>query len=135
MLATFACTNLAAKFSAVNLLNFEVVVYLLWSGILFSIAVATVVIAKLVRLGILFLTSTSFILSLRAAVVAKIVMLGISFLTPFILALKVVLVAKLLISVILSSIPLISALYTSFLTTSFFTTSLSLFRSTGAETN
>ena len=92
-------------------------IYLLWLGILFSAAVKTVVVAKLVTLGILFLTS--FILALRAAVVAKLVILGISFLTLFILALRVVLVAKLLISGILSSISLILALYKSFLTTSF----------------
>ena len=47
-------------------------------------------------------------------------MLGILLLTSFILALRVVLVAKLVISSILSSIFLILALYTSFLTTSFF---------------
>ena len=44
-------------------------------------------------------------------------MLGISPLTSFILALRVVLVAMLVISGILSSIFLILALYTSFLTT------------------
>ena len=57
------------------------------------------------------------------------------FLTLFILALRVVLVAKLVISGILSSIFFILALYTSFLTTSFFTTSLSLLKSTGTGTN
>ena len=50
---------------------------------LFSTAVRAVLVAKLVILDILFLTS--FILALRAVVVAKIVMLGISFLTSFIL--------------------------------------------------
>ena len=77
MLAKYACANLAAKFSVATLLNSEVVVYLLWSGILFSTAVRAVVVAKLVILGILFLTS--FILVLRAAVVTKLVILGISF--------------------------------------------------------
>ena len=48
------------------------------------------------------------------------------FLISFILALRVVLVAKLVISGILSSISLILALYTSFFRTSFFNTSLSL---------
>ena len=71
LLAKFACANLEAKFSSVNLLNSVVVIYLLWSGILFS------TIPKLVILGILFLIS--FILALRAAVVAKLVILGISF--------------------------------------------------------
>ena len=53
---------------------------LLTLDILFSKAVrAVVVVAKLVILGILFLTS--FILTLRAVVVAKLVILGISFLT------------------------------------------------------
>ena len=72
---------------------------------------------------------------MRTEVVAKLVMLGISLLTSFILALTVVLVAKLVISGILFSIFLILALYTSFLTTSFFTTSLSLLKSTGTGTN
>ena len=64
-----------------NFIGFCVVVSfflakLLTLGILFSTAVRAVVIAKLVILGILPLTS--FILPLRAAVVAKLVMLGIS---------------------------------------------------------
>ena len=59
----------------------------------------------------------------------------------FILALRVVLVAKLEISDVLSSIcfyhqdVFILASYTSFLTTSFFTTLLSLLKSTGTDTN
>ena len=65
---------------------------LLTLDILFSTAVRAVVIAKLVILGILSLTS--FILALRVVVVAKLVILGISPLTSFILALRVVLVAK-----------------------------------------
>ena len=44
-------------------------IYLLWSGILFSTGVRTVVAAKLVLLRIWFLTS--FILALIAAVVAE----------------------------------------------------------------
>ena len=69
-------------------------IYLLWSVILFSTAVITVVVPKLVILGILFLTA-------------------------FTLALRVILVRKLVISCILSSIFLILALYGSFLTRSF----------------
>ena len=69
MLATFTYANLAVKFSAVNLLNFGVVIYLLWIGILFSAAVRAVVVAKLVMLGVLFLIS--FVLALRALVVAN----------------------------------------------------------------
>ena len=61
---------------------------LLTLGILFSTAVRAVVVAKLVILDILILTS--FILALKAVVVAKLVRLGTYFLT-FILALKVVL--------------------------------------------
>ena len=57
--------------------------------ILFSTAVRAFVIAKLVILSTLFLTS--FILALRKVVVVKLVILGISFLTSFILALKAVL--------------------------------------------
>ena len=63
--------------------------------------------------------------------VTKLVIVGISFLTSFILTLRIVLVAKLVISAILSSLSLAS--YTSFLTTPFFTTSLSLFKSTGTN--
>ena len=47
------------------------------------------------------------------------VILGISFLTSFVLALRVVLIAKVLISGILSSIVFTLALYIFFLTTSF----------------
>ena len=68
-------------------------------------------------------------------VVAKLVILGILFLTSFILALRVVLVTKLVASVVLSSIFLILALYTSFSMTSFFTTSLTLFKSKDTGTN
>ena len=64
LLAKFAGATLAAKFSADNLLNSGVVIYLLWSGILFSRVVRAVVVAKFVILDILFLTS--FILALRA---------------------------------------------------------------------
>ena len=87
-------------------------IYLLYSGILFSTAVRVVVVAKFVMLVILLLTS--FILVLRTEVVAKLVILGISFLTSFILASRVVLVAKLVISGILSSLFLILVLYTFF---------------------
>ena len=84
---------------------------LLTLGILFPMTVRSVVLAKSVILGILFLTS--FMLVLRAVVVAKLVMLGI-FLTSFFIALRVVLVAKLAIPGILSSIFFLLALYTSF---------------------
>ena len=69
---------------------------LLTLGIIFSTAVRAVVLAKLVILGILPLTS--FILALRAAVVAKLVIVGIFPLTSFILAFRVVLVARFVIS-------------------------------------
>ena len=70
---------------------------LLALGILFSTAVRAVVAAKLVILGIFFLTS--FILALRAVVVTKLMILGILFLTSF----KIVeLLAKFAIAVILS---------------------------------
>ena len=51
---------------------------------------------------------------LRAVVVAKLVVLGIYFLTSFILALRIALVAKLVISGISCSILLILVLYTCF---------------------
>ena len=60
---------------------------------------------KLLTLGILFSAAV------KAVLVAKLVILGILFLTSFILALRVVVVAKLVISGILSSISLILALY------------------------
>ena len=65
----------------------------------------------------------------------KLVILGISFVTSFILALTVVLVAKLVISGILTSIFLILASYKSVLTTWGFTTSLNLLKLTEAGTN
>ena len=61
-------------------------------------------------------------------------MLGISPLTSFTFAIKVVLVAKLIMSGILSLVFYLS-IYISFITTSFFTTSLSLLKSTGTGTN
>ena len=79
-----------------NFINFCVIVSffltkLLTLGILFSTAVRAVVVAKLVILGILPLTS--YILALRVAVVAMLVILSISPLTSFILILRLVLVA------------------------------------------
>ena len=56
--------------------------------ILFSTAGRAVVVAKLVILGALFLTS--FVLTLKAAAIAKLVIQRILFLTSFILALRVV---------------------------------------------
>ena len=111
-----------------NFINFCVLVSfltkLLTLGILISKALRTVVVvAKLVILGILFLTS--FILTLRAAVVAQLVLSGIFFLASSVLALQVVLAAKVVISGILSSIFLTLELYASLLTTLFFNESLS----------
>ena len=68
--------------------------------------------------------------ALREALVAKLTILGVSPLCSFIIALRVVLVAILVIPGILSSKFFILVLYTSFLTTSFLTTSLSLLKST-----
>ena len=68
---------------------------LLTGGILFPRAVGAVVVAKLVKLGIL--SFTSLILALRGAVVPKSVILGNSSLTSFILASRIVLVPKLVI--------------------------------------
>ena len=84
---------------------------------------------KILTLGILF--SAAVI----AVLVAKLLILGILFLTSFILALRVVLVANIVIFGISSSILFILALYTSFLTTSCLTTSLSLLKSAGTGTN
>ena len=63
---------------------------------------------KLLILGISFSTTV------RAVVLTKLVILGILFLTWFILALRVLLAAKLVISSTLSSMILMLALYTSF---------------------
>ena len=76
----FACFNLAAKFSAVSLLNSGVVIYLpwLWSVSLFSILVKFVLysvffLTRLSILGILFSTAAN------AAFLAKPLTLGILF--------------------------------------------------------
>ena len=63
----------------------------------------------------------------------KLLIIGISDFTSFILALRVVLVAKLVILGILSSIVFILPLYLVFLTTSFFTKLLSLLKSISPE--
>ena len=69
-------------------------------GILFSRAVRVVIVAKLVILDIL--TLTSFIVVLAVAVVDKIEILGVFPLTSFILALRAVLAPALVKSYILS---------------------------------
>ena len=63
---------------------------------------------KLLTLGILFSTA------LKAVVVAKLVILGILFLTSFILALRVALAAKLVISLFIYNIFDLSIIYTFF---------------------
>ena len=87
-----------------NFTNFCVIVSFLtqWLAldILFSTAARAVVLAKLVILGIFFLTT--FILTLRAVAVANSVTSGILFLTAFILALRLIWVAKLVTQGILS---------------------------------
>ena len=60
LVAKFTGFNLAVKFSAVNLLNSRVVIYLLWLGILFSTAVRVILVAKLVILGIFVFNLTYF---------------------------------------------------------------------------
>ena len=90
-----------------NFTNFYVILSfltkLLTLGISYSTAVRVVVVAKLLILSILFLSS--FILTLRAVVaVAKLVTLGTSHLTSFILALTEVLVTNLVTSGVLSSV-------------------------------
>ena len=89
MLAKFTCANLAAKFSAANLLNSGVVIYWSWSlsVIFFSISLiflfsVIVFLTKSLTLGILFSTEV------RAVVVAKLVILGISPLTLLSLVLR-----------------------------------------------
>ena len=88
-----------------NFVNFCVIVSfptkLVTLGILFSTAVRGILVATLVILDILPLTS--FVLALRKLLLAKL-MSGISPLTLFILPLRGALVAKLVISGILPSI-------------------------------
>ena len=84
---------------------------------------------KLLILGILFSTEV------HAEVVAKPVILGILFLISFIFVLRLLLVAKLLISGILTSIFFILASYSVFLTASFLTTLLNLLKLAGMGTN
>ena len=95
---------------------------------LFNFTNFRIIIVSLLTLGILFSTAVN------TEVVAKLVILGISVLTSFIFVLRIVLVAKWLISGISSSI-LIFALYSGFLKTSFLTTLLNLLKSTGTGTN
>ena len=84
---------------------------------------------RLLILGFLFSTAVN------AEVGAKPVRLGISFLTSSIFVLRLLLVAKLLISAILSSIFFVLTSYSVFLTTSFLTTSLNLLKSVGTGVN
>ena len=97
---------------------FNFINFVLWS----------VFLTKLLKLAILFSTAVIEL------VVANLVMLHISPLASFVLTLRVVLVAKLIISGILSSIFFILTLYAYFLTTSFFTTSLNLLKSARTST-
>ena len=106
MLPKFARLNLKEKISAMNFFNSGVAIYLswLWSVIFFFffqfyyfLCYSQFFLSKLLTLGILFSTAV------RALVVAKLLILGILPLTSFILVLIVVFVAKLVISGILSS--------------------------------
>ena len=80
-------------------------------------------------IGVLFSTAAN------GEVVANPVIFGILFLTSFIFVLRLVLIAKLVISGILSSILFILALYSIFLSASFLTTSLNLLKSAGTGNN
>ena len=134
LLAKFACDNLAAKLCLVNLLNYGVVTYFLWSSIFFSTVVRAVIVAKFVMLGILF--STSYDLALRKTLIIKLIILDVLFLTLIILALRKVLVTKLVISGILSSIFSIFYFHvSSFQILPFSTTLLSFLKSTGKDNN
>ena len=129
--AKFACASLAAKFSAVSLLNSGVVIYLSWSWSVIFFLISLIFVLQSVFLTRLLIFGISFSTVAGAVVVvAKLLIFGISPLTSFILVLRVVLVAKLVISGFLSSIFLMLTLYRSFLTTSFLTILLSLLKST-----
>ena len=73
--------------------------------------------------------------AVNAEIVARPIMLAVSFLTSFIFVLRLLLVAKLLISGILSSMFFILASYSVFSTTSLLTTLLNLLKSTGTGAN
>ena len=87
----------------------------------------SVFLTRLLTLGNLFSTAVN------AEVVAKPVMLGISVLNSLIFVLRIVLVAKLVISGTLSSIFFILGLYSAFLMALFFTTLVSLLKSAGTD--
>ena len=82
----FACANLAAKISAVNLLNSGVVIYLswLWSMTFFPISLIftkSIFLTKLLRSGILFSTAVN------AEIVTRPLILGVLLSISLILAL------------------------------------------------
>ena len=94
-----------------------------------NFCIIPVFLTKLLTLRILFSTA------INAEVVTKPIILGTSFLTSFIFVIRIILVAKLVISGILSSIFFFFGLYSVFLTTSFSTTLINLLKPTGTGTN
>ena len=111
LVTKFSRANLAAKFSAFSLLNFRLVVNSSWSWKVISFSnynfcITVVCWTKLLTLSILFSTVA------LAVIVAKLVILSIYPLTSFVLALRVLLVAKLVITGIFYF-----RVHTSFLTT------------------
>ena len=82
MLAKLACANLEAKFSDVNLLNSETVIYLLWSAILFSTvarAVVVVGVAVAVAVAVAVEVAVAVAVAVVVLIVAKLVILGFFF--------------------------------------------------------
>ena len=121
-LAKFDHNNLPAKFSAVSLLNSQVVIYLSWSRSVNVFSVSPMFVLSLVFLTKLLTLGTLFSTAVRVIIVARLLILGTLSVNSSFLELRSAVVAKLTISGILSSILLI--LYSSFLTTSFLTTLL-----------
>ena len=100
----FACANLSGNFSAVNLLNSGVVMYWSWLRSLIFFSILLIFALKLIFLTKLLTLDTLFSTAEWSVVVAKLLIFGSFPSTSFILALRVVLVAKLVKSGILSSI-------------------------------
>ena len=83
----FACAHLPAKFYAVDLLNSDVVLYLLWSWSLTFFSISLIFVSWSVFLTKLLTSGILFSLAINAEVVAKAVILGILFSISVILAL------------------------------------------------
>ena len=94
-LAKFACANLAVKFYLVDLINSGVLLFIMiiFSNFLFNYINFCVIVSFFDQHQVCLF----FSIAVRAVVVAKLVVLGLSPLMPFILALRAKVLAKLVI--------------------------------------